>query len=93
MRLAEEYDAAQERGEVARLGANQHREEGVAASNTLGLRRDEIHEARRLRDAERADPGVIERTVNGMVERGEEPTRGRSMAGAGPPPHARHRAA
>lgn len=75
MRLAEEYDAAQERGEVAGLGANQHRDEGVAASNTLGLRRDEIHEARRLRDAERVDPGVIQRTISDMVDRGEEPTR------------------
>lgn len=28
-----------------------------------------------MRDAEAADPGVIERTVEGMVERGEEPTR------------------
>lgn len=53
-RLAEEYDAAQERGEVAKLGDNLP---SVAASNAkpataadLGLRRDEIHEARRLRD-------------------------------------------
>lgn len=47
MRLADEYDAAQERGEVKRLGGNQHDREGVADANTLGLRRDEIHEARR----------------------------------------------
>jgi len=58
-RLADEYDAAQERGEVARLGANQHREEGVVASNTLGLRRDQIHDARLIRDAERVDPGIV----------------------------------
>jgi phage terminase Nu1 subunit (DNA packaging protein) len=42
---AEEYDAAQARGEVAGLGTNQHRDEGVVVSNTLGLRRDEIYEA------------------------------------------------
>ena len=75
MRLAEEYDAAQDRGEVAGLGANQHRDEGVVDANTLGLRRDEIHEARQFRDAERADPGIIDRTISGMIERGEEPTK------------------
>jgi hypothetical protein len=44
-------------------------------SNTLGLRRDQIHEARRLRDAEAADPGIVRRTLNAKLERGEEPTR------------------
>jgi hypothetical protein len=79
MRLAEEYDAAQERGEVAKIGDNLP---SVAAYNAkpataavLGIRRDEIHEARRLRDADRAEPGIVERTLNGMIERGEEPTR------------------
>lgn len=59
-RLAEEHGAAQERGEVARAGANQH-DEVVATANDLGLRRDEIHEARRLRDAERDNPGAVDR--------------------------------
>jgi hypothetical protein len=74
-RLADEYDAAQARGELAGIGANQHREEGVAVSNTLGLRRDQIHEARRLRDAEAADPGIVRRTLDAKLARGEEPTR------------------
>jgi len=74
-RLADEYDAAQERGEVARLGTNQYREEGVVASNTLGLRRDQIHEARQIRDAEVADPGIVKRTLNESLAQGEEPTR------------------
>lgn len=75
MRLADEYDAAQERGEVAGLGSNQHRKEGVADANTLGLRRDEIHEARALRDAESSDPGKTERVLSEIVARGEEPTK------------------
>lgn len=78
MRLAEEYDAAQERGEVHRHGGQTPRDvdsPNIPTAADLGLRRDEIHEARRLRDAERADPGVIERAVSRMVERGEEPTR------------------
>jgi len=74
-RLADEYDAAQARGEVTGLGTNQHREEGVVVSNTLGLRRDQIHDARLIRDAEQADPGIVRRTLNEKLERGEEPTR------------------
>ena len=74
-RLADEYDAAQARGDIAGLGANQHRDEGVVVSNTLGLRRDQIHEARRLRDAEAADPGIVRRTLDEKLERGEEPSR------------------
>lgn len=82
MRLAEEYDAAQARGEVA---TRQHNPGSVghvgaddmppATAADLGLRRDEIHEARKFRDAERDEPGVIRRTIDSMVERGEEPTR------------------
>ena len=53
MRLADEYDAAQERGEVAGpregtmgvVGGNAQK----ATAADLGLRRDEIHEARKLR--------------------------------------------
>ena len=75
-RLADEYDAAQERGEVAKLGSNQH-EEGVphgytlATVTDLGLTRKQVHEARQLRDAEAADPGLIRRTLDA----GQEPNR------------------
>lgn len=76
MRLAEEYDAAQERGEVAKRGW----ESGVDKANIttaadLGIRRDEIHEYRAIRDAERAEPGVVQRSIDKIVERGDEPTR------------------
>lgn len=78
-RLADEYDAAQARGEVfgAHNGAR-HRVESsnaMAAAADLGLRRDQIHEARQLRDAEAADPGIVRRTLDDRLERGEEPTR------------------
>jgi len=78
MRLAEEYDAAQERGEVAKLGDNLPSvpdRNAKATASDLGLARRDIHEARRFRDAEAAEPGVIRRTLDGMLERGEEPTR------------------
>lgn len=78
MRLAEEYDAAQERGEVSTRGGErsglQHSPTAPTAAD-IGIRRDEIHEARKLRDAETQDPGIINRTLNDMIERGEEPTR------------------
>ncbi|MFQ5439779.1 MAG: hypothetical protein ACE5DK_13230 [Paracoccaceae bacterium] len=80
-RLADEYDAAQARGEVARLGTNQS-DLGVSVENTrpatsadLGLSRKDIHEARQLRDAETNDPGIVRRTLDERLERGEEPNR------------------
>lgn len=78
MRLAEEYDAAQERGEVGRSGQRNDlvdKRNEVPTAADIGLRRDEIFEARKIRDAENADPGLISRALDGMIERGEEPTR------------------
>jgi hypothetical protein len=80
-RLADEYDRAQERGEVAKHGGirgNQHAkvcDENVATAADIGLSRLEIHEAREIRDAERADPGVVRRAVDDAVAAGEEPTK------------------
>ncbi|SFI85475.1 hypothetical protein [Methylobacterium brachiatum] len=77
-RLADEYDAAQERGEVA---ANGQRGKAVPDGNSLatvadlGLTRKAIHEARQLRDAEAADPGVIRRTLDARLAEGREPTK------------------
>ena len=68
--------------EIAVRGGNGNNQFGNVADKRnlvtaadLGVRRDEIHEARKLRDAEEAQPGIIERTLQNMVERGEEPTR------------------
>lgn len=80
LRLADEYDAAQERGEVATdgkpktvVGSNGYTPPATAAD--LGLRRDEIHEARQIRDAELAEPGVLERTLSERAAAGLEPTK------------------
>lgn len=93
-RLADEYDAAQERGEVAGHGGGRNFKVGdpnvethsddpnrIGGNNAivtmadLGLRRDQIHDARLLRDAEVADPGLVRRTLDERLERGVEPTR------------------
>lgn len=58
MRLAEEYDAAQERGEVHRHGGQvpmDVADPNIPSGSDLGIRRDEIHEARKMRDAEAQD--------------------------------------
>lgn len=61
-RLADEYDAAQERGEVKANGGDRvstvSRRNSAPAAADIGLRRDQIHEAREIRDAEDADPGI-----------------------------------
>ena len=74
-RLADEYDAAQARGEVAGHGRSKVEPANVTTAADLGLRRDQIHDARLIRDAEQADPGIVRRTLNEKLERGEEPTR------------------
>lgn len=123
-KLADEYDAAQERGEVASgsvrtdivpdgndvpLTADQKAKiDGVmsllaeekitrgdanariaqidphwsgrtqarpATAEEVGISRKDIHEARLIRDAEEASPGIVKATITEAVEAGEEPTR------------------
>jgi hypothetical protein len=81
-RIADEYDAAQERGEVAKSGDTLKKGPGVPKENAgkptaadAGLTRKQIHEARRIRDAENADPGIIRRALDQAIDADEEPTR------------------
>ena len=78
-RLASEYDAAQARGEVQTDGRPKTvpDENGFlpATAADVGLTRKDIHDARLLRDAEEAEPGIIRRTLDEKLARGEEPTR------------------
>lgn len=77
-RLADEYDAAQERGEVSKQG---QRTDIIPAGNKvptaadIGLTGKDIHEARQLRDAEIAHPGIVRETLDAALDAGEEPTR------------------
>lgn len=89
-RLADEYDAAQERGEVAGSGQySRSASEHLPTADDIGLSRKEIHEARTARDAEAADPGVTRRALDGMIERGEEPTKAALRREIAPPPKPR----
>lgn len=73
-RLADEYDAAQERGEVAGQG-KPSKPEGYTTVADIGLTHKDIHDARQFRDAEAVDPGIIRRTLDAKLSAGEEPTK------------------
>lgn len=76
-RLADEYDAAQDRGEVRGSGINQFAasKTEAASATDIGLTHKDIHDARQVRDAEVANPGIIKATLDALVEAGEEPTK------------------
>lgn len=73
-RLADEYDAARERGEVAGQG-KPSKAEGFATVADIGLTHKDIHEARTIRDAEAAQPGIVKETLDAKLAAGEEPTK------------------
>ncbi len=79
LKLADEYDAAQERGEIQRPGGDRISiipdENNAARLSEAGLSAKQMHEARQFRDAEKAEPGIIKRTISDRLERGEAPTK------------------
>lgn len=79
-RLADEYDAAQERKEIKANGGARNftvpdENSELPSAADIGLTRKEIHEARVIRDAEEIDPGIVRRTVDAAVAAGEEPSK------------------
>ena len=62
--IADEYDAAQERGEIDKAGNPiVSGGEQLASPADLGLSRKHIHNARIIRDPIKADPEVIPKTI------------------------------
>jgi hypothetical protein len=79
-RFADEYDAAQARGEVAKHSAGNpqivpQRNDLLPSAADLGFTRKMIMRARKIRDAEKAKPGIVEKTLAAA----DEPTRARLM--------------
>lgn len=75
-RLADEYDAAQERGEVAtKADQNLLPEKKKVSASDLGMTHKQVHEARQVRDAEVAQPGIVKETVERALSEGREPIR------------------
>lgn len=76
-RFADEYDAAQDRGEINKAGKPAIIPGGnnKASVADAGLKPKEIHQARQVRDAETRAPGLIRKTLDAKLEAGEEPRR------------------
>lgn len=79
-RLADEYDAAQDRGEVAKAGGDRQSKipdgnNAPVSAAAIGLTAKEVFEARTVRDAEAASPGIVRQALDGMLARGDEPTK------------------
>lgn len=74
-RLADEYDAAQERGEVRPANSRTASTPEAVSAADLGLSHKDIHEARQVRDAEVIEPGIVHRTVSERLAAGDEPTK------------------
>lgn len=79
-RLADEYDAAQERGEVGQQGRPRKTvpdENGFSGATAaeIGLDRKQIHDARQIRDAIAEQPGIVRQALNQLLAEGDEPTR------------------
>jgi hypothetical protein len=96
MRLAEEYDAAQEREEARGVGRPKSDTDAsnfVSANDVGG--KNALQDARAIRGAEQAEPGVVQRILDDMIARGEEPTRARlkNEIAKRPPPKPMHPAA
>ncbi len=76
-RLADEYDAAQERGDIRK--ANQGRVSDLylqaPSAPDIGLSHYDVYEARKIRDLESEDPGTIAGAIENILARGHEPTK------------------
>lgn len=75
--LADEYDAAQERGEARTRGGDRTTKlpDGKFGPSDIGLSDRTLHEARQIRDAERERPGIVRQTLDAKLAAGEEPNR------------------
>jgi N6-adenosine-specific RNA methylase IME4 len=79
-RLADEYDAAQERGEVQKAGGN--RRNKIPAGNNepataaeIGIPSKQIHDARQVRSAIAKNPTIVREALDDILASGDEPTR------------------
>jgi len=76
-RLAGEYDAAQERGEIRGRGGDRISKlpDGKFGPSDIGLDDKQICEARTIRAAEVVEPGIVRRALDEKLALGEEPTK------------------
>lgn len=82
--MADAVDEAQDKGEIIRTG----RPKSVSDENTftldeVGIDRQHLHHARKLRDAEKANPGFVETIIETRLSEGLEPSRASLKKAAG----------
>ncbi|WP_337738430.1 hypothetical protein [Sinorhizobium meliloti] len=73
--MADAIDEAQAKGHVARPGQAKVRDADVFTFDEVGIDKRRLHEARKLRNAVRAEPDFVERVVEARLEAGLEPSR------------------
>lgn len=81
--LANEWDAAKESGHTLKGRPKSVPDENAFSAVDAGLSRKEIHEARKLRDAETKQPGLVERAIEARLAQGFEPSRANLRAAVG----------
>ncbi|MCP4562536.1 MAG: hypothetical protein GY873_39135 [Bosea sp.] len=75
--MADEIDLAKDRDELAKSGEKKRFRDSVPGGNAIattsevGLTRKQVHEARKIRDAEASDPGLVRRVLDEKLERGQ----------------------
>lgn len=80
-RLADEYDDAQERGEVRGHGNKSDIPKENITLADIGLTAKDIYEARQIKDAEEAEPGIVRRIIDDALDANEAPTRAKVKRG------------
>ncbi|WP_197728781.1 TRM11 family methyltransferase [Rhizobium ruizarguesonis] len=84
MALANQYDEAKAAGLVAAQGRPKKvGDENLLRLDDVGLTKDKIYEARKLRDAEAKQPGLVERLIEARLAQGFEPSRANLRAAVG----------
>lgn len=75
MRLAEEWERAGAEGKTLKGRPKSVPDENAFTAEEAGLTRKELHEAKKLLEAERKQPGIAERAIAARLAQGLEPTR------------------
>jgi hypothetical protein len=84
MALADQYDQAKAAGMVATQGRPKKvSDENLFRLEDIGLSKAKIFDARKLREAEIRQPGILQQKINERVELGLEPSRANLRAAIG----------
>ncbi|WP_428413066.1 SAM-dependent methyltransferase [Pararhizobium sp.] len=83
IQLAEFWDAQKAAGKTHKGRPKSVPDGNAFSAADAGISRKEIHEARKLRDAEAKTPGIIQRAIDARLETGLEPTKANLRAAVG----------